>query len=429
MSINSTMYVGLSGMKANEHAMGVVGNNLANMNTIGFKASRATFADMLSQTLLGVAGPYQVGQGVGIVGTQRLNTQGAFLTTGVTSDLAIGGNGFFIVRDTSGGQSQQLYTRAGQFQLDADGYLTTLQGLRLQGYGVDANGTLSTRLGDLKIGDTTAPPKATGTIQLHLNLDAATAVAQGNFDPAAPQATASYSTTVTVYDSKGNAHQVDVYFVKTDQGKWEWHALASGDDIQGGTAGQATEIASGTLEFNEDGLLQSVTSNGGDVQFAGAAPQTLSFDFGSAIADGGDGSGTSGFGAPSAVNFLDQDGYAAGQLQTIDIDPDGTIRGTYSNGQVLTLGQVALANFTNPTDLDARGNNLFAATPDSGAPLVGAPGTGGLGTVHSGMLEQSNVDLTNEFATMIVAQRGYQAASRTIVTADQLLAETVNLKR
>jgi flagellar hook protein FlgE len=440
MSVNASLYVGMSGMKVNEHQINVVGNNLANMNTIGFKASRGTFSDLLSQTLVGSSGAYQVGLGSGVTGSQRLTTQGALLGTGVSTDVAIGGRGFFVVKpangEATGSADGMFYTRNGQFMVDEEGYLSTLDNYRIQGYMGLPDGTVSNRLGDLKLGGTTSPPQATTSLTMHVNLDANTEVVDqgptgysGTLDPNNPDEFAEFSTTMQVYDSLGKSHQIEIFFVKTDEGQWDWHAMAPAGDITPGTDGFQL-VASGSMSFNGDGQLQNVTKGPlPPVQFSGADAQDLTFDFGDPIDDGGDGSGSTGFGSASSVEFLEQDGYPAGNFQYMNIKENGTIEGTFSNGQVLALGQVALADFENPVDLQSVGSNMFASTPGSGDPRIGRAEAGGRGSVYGGALEQSNVDLANEFTAMIIAQRGYQAASRTIATADQMLQEAVNLKR
>lgn len=430
MSIFSSMYIGMSGMKVNEHAIGIVGDNIANMNTIGFKASRGQFEDLLNQTILGSAGASQVGQGATLAGVERLHLQGALLGTGVSTDLAIGGNGFFIVNGSTAGTTGNFYTRNGQFHMDKDGYLVNAHGFKLQGYLANQDSQLSPILTDLQVGNATLSPKSTEGIAMALNLDAETDIAANPFDPANPADSAGFSTAITVYDSLGKGHQLDVYFVKTAEGQWEWHALAEGGELDGGVAGTATEVASGTITFTTDGLLDTEAQAASNVTFVGASSQDLIFDFGEALTtDGGDGTGTSGFGSPSTVNFQKQDGYGAGSFQYMTIDAKGEIIGTFSNGEIRTLGQVALATFPSQTGLKSIGQNLFLATRASGEPTVGGPGTGGRGDLYAGSLEQSNVDLTNEFTQLIVSERGYQANSRIISTADQLLAEVIALKR
>lgn len=424
MSIFSSLYIGMSGMRTHESAIGVIGNNIANVNTIGFKGSRAVFADLLSANVLGTAGPSQAGQGAALAAVQRVVTQGAFLGTNITTDLAISGDGYFIADNAAG---DRVYTRNGQLQIDRDGFLTTIDNLRLQGYAANADGTFATGLSGLDVGDATAPPSPTGAIAMVANLDRGAAIQ--TFDPADPAATSSHTTTVTVYDSLGKAHQLDVYFTQTAPGQWTWTAMAPQGDLDGTTDTTPTVVASGSLTFDADGLLVSEAQTTSTVTFAGANPQDLLFDFGEELSTGGDGTGSTSYAAPSAISFVDQDGFGVGNLSFVEIGVDGVITGTFSNGQERPLAQLALARFGSPYELHAIGGNNFTQTLASGEPAIGSAGTGGRGEILSGALEQSNVDLTNEFTELILAQRGFQASSRIITTADEMLIEVVNLKR
>jgi len=421
MSIFSSLYIGMSGMRSHEGAIGVIGNNIANLNTIGFKASRAVFADLLSQSVLGTAGMSQQGLGAAVAAVQRMVGQGALLGTNVTTDIAVNGDGLFIVENPTG---DRLYTRNGQFQVDQEGYLTTVEGFRMQGYPASATGALATGLGALRIGDATAPPQVTTNVEMTVNLDSTTPVSALPFDPTDPAGTSSFSTTVTVSDSRGTAHSLEVYFTQSATGQWDWNAVAPLGELDGSTSTDPTIVASGTMTFNPDGTLASSSQGLSTVTFFNANAQDITFDFG---AVGGEGSTS--FGSASALSFVEQDGFGPGTLAFIEIEQDGDIMGTFSNGQERVLGQVALARFQAPAELNALGQNLFAETIGSGEPAIGQPGTGGRGALHAGALEQSNVDLTNEFTQLILAQRGFQASSRTITTADEMLIEAVNLKR
>ena len=239
------------------------------------------------------------------------------------------------------------------------------------------------------------------------------------------RSTSNFSTSVTAYDSLGRAHQVEIYFRRNAGGDWEWHALTDGGGLEGGTAGTPAEIASGTLSFGPDGALVASTQSS-NFQPAGAtAPQPLSFDFGTPGSTGG----VTQFAGTSAVSFLSQDGYAAGELTGVSIDRDGRIVGAFTNGQTRVLGQVAVADFDAADQLERLGGNLFGQMPLAGQPTIGPPGTGGRAQIAAGALEQSNVDLASEFVRMITAQRGFQASSKVITTADQLLGDLISLKR
>lgn len=427
MSLISSLYSGATGLAANSLELSVVGDNIANANTIGFKSGRAAFEDALAQSLIGGGG--QRGLGVQLQAVQKMMTQGALMGTGNATDLAIQGSGFFVVQGNANGREGMFYTRAGEFTVDNQGFLTTLGGLRLQGYAADPTGELGRSLGDLQVGGLSSPPHATSDVTIRANLQADAEIKAG-WDLDDPAGSSNFSTSVTIYDSLGKAHQSDVYFCRTADGEWEWHAVVDGSSVDGGTAGVNEEIASGTLSFDTDGKLVSQTQ-GSSFNPAGATGgQAITFSFGDPIDEGGTGlKGITGFAKPSAVSFLNQDGYDAGTFSSVAIESDGTIVGTFTNGQTRVLGQVAVADFQAPDQLERIGGNLLAATQGSGQPNVGVASTGGRGGVVSGALEQSNVDLAGEFVRMITAQRGFQANSKTLTTADQLLSDLIQIKR
>jgi flagellar hook protein FlgE len=431
MSLMSSMYTGVSGMETNSVDLTVIGDNIANANTIGFKAGRAAFEDALAQNLIGGGG--SVGWGARVQAVQRLITQGALTNTGLATDLAIQGGGFFMVRGNHAGMDGQYYTRAGQFTVNRDGDLVNLEGLAVQGYQADAAGNITGALGNLRIGDASSQPSATQNITMRGNLQESATPPALPFDPTSATtaaATSNFSSPVTIYDSLGAAHQTTVYFVRTAAG-WDWHALTDGGGITGGTAGTPVEIAAGDLTFDTAGAL--VTSNTTVNNFNpinAVNPQPVTFNFGDPTALGGTGlAGMTGNDSPSTNRFISQDGYAAGDLARIAIGTDGTVTGTFSNGQTRDLGQVALAQFEAADRLDRLGGNLFGASAAAGDLNIGRASTGGRGAINAGTLEQSNVDLATEFVRMIAAQRGFQANSKTITTADQLLSELIQLKR
>jgi flagellar hook protein FlgE len=425
MSLTSSLYIGMSGMRTNESAIGVIGNNIANINTIGFKGSRAVFADLLSKSVLGSAGASQAGQGAALAAVQRMVTQGALLGTNVTTDLAVQGEGYFIASNPNG---DRFFTRNGQLQMDNEGYLTTINGLRLQGYPANAQGVIQNGIGDLQVGRITSPPQATTSVDMVVNLGRDEEI-QPPFDPNDTPGTSSHTSTITVYDSLGGAHQLEVYYTQTAPGEWSWNAVTTQGALDGSDSTDPAIVASGNLVFDQNGNLVSETQNSAPIPFFGATPQDITFDFGDELANGGDGTGSTSYAGLSSNISENQDGFAVGSLLFVEVGTDGTITGTFSNGREQALAQLALARFQAPHELNAIGGNLFAETQRSGQPAIGAAGAGGRGDILSGALEQSNVDLTNEFTNLILAQRGFQAASRTITTADEMLAEVVNLKR
>jgi flagellar hook protein FlgE len=424
MSITKAMWTGVSGLSAEGQALGVVGDNVANSNTIGFKQSRAIFEDVLG----GAIGS-NLGGGVRMARSQQLFAQGSVVNTGQATDLALTGDGFFVVEGSMGGVTGQFFTRAGQFTQDAEGFLTTPSGLKLQGYVSDGNGGFSPTLDDIQIPSTPLPPKATTNIEAVANLDASEGIQ--TWDPNDPANTSSHAISTTVYDSLGVGHSVDVYFVNTGPGTWDYHAMVDGADV-GQAAGTSVEIASGSLAFTTDGYLQDHTPAASSADFVGATPgQTITFDFGTPISAGGTGKdGITQFDtAKSTTTSQSQDGYGSGELTGIQIGGDGVVNGVYSNGQQIPIAQLAVAKFSANDGLARAGRNVWMATRQSGEAAIAAAGTGGRASVVSGALEQSNVDIATQFVELIAHQRAFQANSKTITTADEMLQDLVNLKR
>ena len=429
MSITSSMYAGAAGLNAHSYAMGVISDNIANVNTVGFKGSRANFADILGGMVAGSA----TGAGSMIGSVQTMFAEGALLGTGNATDLAIRGDGFFVLSGTLDGVTSDYYTRAGQFQIDPDGFMVNQGGLRLQGYGLDAAGNLTTTPGDLQLDTGALPPTATSSAGLVANLDAGQAVDPTPFDITDPAATSDWSTSMTVYDSLGTPHQLSLFYKKTQDAptqQWDVHVAAAGSDVDPAVAQDYTEVGSGTLDFDVNGALASSSLASVDVPWAGAAPATIALDFGDPTATGGTGlAGITSYAGASAATAIEQDGSTTGEMADFQINDDGTIEARYSNGQSRSLGQIMTARFASDDGLTRRGDSLFAATGGSEAPVLGVPGTRGYGAISAGSLEGSNVDLAREFVTMIAVQRGFQSNSRTISTADEMLTEIVNLKR
>ncbi len=578
MGIMSSLFAGVSGLNANGTALSVIGNNIANMSTVGFKSSKASFADLISSSISGGSGAVQTGIGVALTSVEGNFSQGSLATSSNVLDMAIDGNGFFVVKDAQGGT---FYSRAGSFRLDKNNNVVDPSGFELQGFLADTNGTITGSIGNVALPSTTASPKATDQAFLAANLNSATAVtgvkgalvgsatsattsAAGNLSfninlngdgvqtvtvaagstgaalaaliqnavrgltPADPFLTAAYSgftasvnasgtftftsglagktdnsttgigtvviaangadtlaanlnmlagtsttgtdfaisnptgtsdfsTSMTVYDSLGNGHLLTTYFTNVGRNTWNYNVTANSNDVVTANYNAAnmdatlgiTRVGAGTLTFGTNGTLdrESVAlrfNNNTAAGAAGAVPGQLQVDFNGATAnqlitynfgtsvttEGGNGlDGTTQFGSQSAVVQLTQDGYAAGSLQAFSVDGNGIINGRFSNGQLRALAQVVLARFPDPLGLTRTGNNTFAQSGNSGQPVTGVPENAGLGKLKSNTLELSNVDLGESFIDMIAAQRGFQANSRVITTADEILQELVNLKR
>jgi flagellar hook protein FlgE len=430
MSILRTLNTGATGLTANGDALGVVGDNISNTNTIGFKRSRAVFQDLVANA--GKAEIFQVGAGARLANVEQMWQQGALLSTESPTDLALSGEGFFVVQGNASGVDGTFYTRAGQFHIDNRGYMVNTDNLRLQGYLADDTGTITGALGDIRIGPTALPATASQDVSLAVNLDSNAQPIAGGFDPANPALTSNFSTSTTIYDSLGNGHQVTTYFNRTNTNSWDWHAMVDGGEIVGGTAGTPYEGANGSLTFDTNGALDTDVQNASSWDFNGAtAAQTINFDFGTSITgDGGTGlDGTTNFAAPSTTNGITQNGFAAGSVNGVSINETGVIVGVFSNGQRRVLGQVAVAAFRSQDGLSRAGQSLWVRTEESGEALIGSAGTAGRGSISAGTLEQSNVDVGREFVDLIAYQRGFQASSKVVQTADELYGELVNLRR
>jgi flagellar hook protein FlgE len=440
------MYSGVSGLRAEGEAHGVVGDNIANVNTTGFKAQRALFEDVLGHSILAGTSSSMPGSGVKVGSIQQMFTQGTLQNTGVSTDVALNGDGFFDVKGTVDGLSSDFYTRAGTFKIDQNGALTNPAGLKVQGYKANGDGTFAASISDVMAPTAALPARATEKIEVTANRDSAAtanntaaivgppAVAANPWDPQNPANTANFSTTMTVYDSLGNGHTADVYFRQSDTvaNSWDYHVLTAGADVTGGTAGQNSEIGSGTLAFTTNGALNTFTETVPvTVDFVGAtAGQTIALDFGTSIGAGGTGlDGTTQFAGSSNVSSQNQDGYASGDFSGVSIDGTGVVQGLYTNGQKIDMAQLAVAKFRSNDGLGRAGQNLWIATRDSGTAAMGTAGSGGRGATSAGALEGSNVDLAEEFVGLIQHQRSFSANSKTITTADEMLQELINIKR
>jgi len=410
--------------------MSVVSDNIANVNTIGYKRGRANFADVLG----GQIGGNRAGAGSTIGGIQLSHTQGSLLGTGNTTDLAVRGEGFFLVNGTIDGVRADYYTRDGSFQIDKDGFVVNGDNLRVQGFPSDGNGGTLNSVGDLRLDLNSISPQPTNEVNIVANLDAERELGvSAPFDITDPNGTSDFSTSMTVYDSLGTGHQLEVYFQKsadTPVDQWNYHVVVPGDEVTPAAATAFTELGQGTMTFNSDGSMNTYDLTSVTAPWAGANSETVTLNFGTGTGAGGTGvDGVTNYALESATTFLSQDGFGSGDLAGLNIDETGTMLGLFSNGQQRVLGQVALARFSNNDGLERRGGGLFAATRESGSPVVGQGSSGGRGSIASGNLEASNVDLAQQFVEMIQLQRGFQSNSRSITTADEMLNEVLSIKR
>ena len=405
---------GLSGLTASASNLDVIGNNIANAGTIGFKSGSVQFADVFTGT--------QIGLGAKVSSVSQNFNAGAVQVSAKALDVAIvEGDGFFRMTSPGG---EIAYSRNGQFNKDKDGFIVNASGLQLTGHKVDAAGVVGVGLEALQLPSTAMLPKATGEIVSQFNLDARGAIPAAAFD-ANNSTTYNYSNSVKVYDSLGTPHELATFFVKTPSvapstsSPWDVYATADGVAVQGPAASSKV----GQLTFDTYGKLLT-PANGtmalSGIDFAnGSAPMAINVAV----------TGTTQFGSASDVKQLDQNGYASGTLAGFSIGKDGVLTGKYSNEQSKALGQIVLSSFVNPAGLQSKGDNVWTETAASGQSLTGSPGTGTrLGALASGSLEASNVDLTSELVNLIIAQRTYQANAQTVKTQDQVVQTLMNMR-
>ncbi|ROR34909.1 flagellar hook protein FlgE [Inmirania thermothiophila] len=418
--------IALTGLNAASAELSVIGNNIANAGTTGFKQSRPEFADIFAVSNLGTTAS-GIGQGVRLSGVAQQFTQGNITFTDNPLDLAISGEGFFRLSDNGA----ITYTRAGAFRLDNRGFVVNGQGQRLTAFQADSAGNITGALGDLQISTANIPPQATSQLDALLNLDAnatvfgAGAPAFNHNDPT----TFNHATSTTVYDTLGNPLLATMYFRKVGANSWQMHTWVTqpdGTEVElvpaGGSPGSPA-----TLTFDNTGRLTATSPAGSLALSVDYDPATLTtggapLDMDIVL------SGTTQFGADFAVSSLSQDGFATGRLTSIDIEDNGIVFARFSNGQSSVLGQVALATFANPQGLRPVGDTAWAESFASGPPLVAAPGSGTLGLIQSGALEESNVEISEQLVRLITAQRNFQANAQVVTTADQVTQAILNIR-
>ncbi|MBF0294045.1 MAG: flagellar hook protein FlgE [Magnetococcales bacterium] len=487
MSIMQAMFAGSSALINFGEAMTVIGNNLANANTTAFKGSTSSFEDVLIQSVGSSRSgkENQVGTGVGLAAVQQNMAQGGFISTSNVTDVSIDGKGFFMVKDpaltskldVSGRPMDTFYTRAGSFKRDLKGDLINPSGQVLQGWELDIDGLQvsggTKAINMSKFTNTDPMPTSKAVVGVNLDSNTVAKAATVTYSPTDPS-TYDFSTSLRVIDSKGKGHNVEIQFRKLttavagDDNTWAWHAVT--DEAGDGTLKAIDQTAAnvkaaptgagytaGILKFNTMGKLYSEGSTPLKFSFAGAEPQEILFDFGDAINTLADstndfskktleltyGTGTAtaesanNTGAAGSIQMasgfatlqLSQNGYASGFLDKLSVNADGEIAGSYTNGQVKKLFQIALVDFNDEGALEQVGSNLYKETVASGLPRVGVPQSGRLGGIVSNSLEQSNVDMSAEFVRMITTQRGFQANSRIVSVSDGMLEELISLKR
>jgi flagellar hook protein FlgE len=415
----SSFSIALSGLTADSSALDVVGNNLANLNTTGYKDSTVSFYDLLQQSVAG--GSTQIGGGVSAPQTERLFTQGSIQATGGNFDAAIDGNGFFVVQNPAGAT---LYTRAGNFQLNAQGNLITATGQMVQGWSA-LNGVVNTSgpTGNITIpSNALQTPSATQNMALSVNLNAAGVVGQ-------PSGT--FSTSIQVVDSLGTTHDLTVNFTEASPGNWNYEVDIPGADLTSGTAGTPSSVATGSITFDANGNLTSPLAPAQiplSITGLSDGANDLNINWNLATENGVGTPLVTQYAATSAVSASIQDGVPASQVTSVSIANGGAITAQFSDGNQVVVGQLALASVSNPDSLIAVGQNNFEVGADTATPVIGVPGTGTLGAVEGGSLEASTVDIATEFTNLIVYQNSYEANSKVISTLDQMTQNLLNLQ-
>lgn len=402
-----SMYSGISGMKNFQTKLDVIGNNIANVNTYGFKKGRVTFKDTMNQMVSGASAsqdnrggknPIQVGLGSTLATIDTIHTQSSLQTTGRSLDLAISGDGYFIVNQGDA----QFYTRAGNFYLDDNGSLVNGDGYKVQAFTLNEDGTTSNQFGDVAVNvNAVLPPVTTDKISISGNL------ASNSVNNGTP-----FTQQVQVIDNTGQAHRIDVHFAKTGDNQWGVYVNKPVKNEDG-----TTDTPTTTITYNTETKKFGPVTLSTPIDIEGIDPITVQLDFNQLTQEAG-----------STSALVNPNGNTEGALESFNIGSSGEINGVYSNGLVRTLGVLALAKFSNSSGLTKAGGNLFQESINSGVANINVAGEG-RGSIAAGTLEMSNVDLSEEFTEMISAQRGFQANTRIITTSDEILQELVNLKR
>ncbi|MBV8976839.1 MAG: flagellar hook protein FlgE [Alphaproteobacteria bacterium] len=447
MSLYDALMIGVSGLDANSRAMSVFSSNIANVNTVGYKTSQSDF-----ETMLGSANGGNQGLATGVMAKAEANIaqQGAAFATQSPTDLAINGNGFFCVNTSATGVGQSLYTRAGSFAPDANGFLKNSAGLYLMGYPVGPTGASTSTLQPVTTSGLGGKGQATANMSIQANLDAsstaATGYSLGDMEDGTP---AQFQSTINVYDSQGGTQPLQVSYIKTGPNTWNYEVSYEGDSNNlSPTSGNPNNInkqtdpnpiSSGVITFDSNGNLQDVWPTGvandpksgtfslsipWNPATSGLQPQTISFDMGTVGAS----NGTSQFASASVLNGSHVDGAVFGNVTGVTVAADGTVNAQYSNGLTQPVFRIPLATFANPDGLSLVAGNAYAQSAGSGSPLVNAAGTGASGTIQGNALEGSTVDLATEFTSMITTQQAYSASARVVSTASQMLDELMQMQ-
>lgn len=434
MSLYGALMSGVAGLDANSNALGIASANIANVNTVAYKAGQNQFSTLLAST----AGSGDISSaGVISHSVQNVTQQGLLSSTASPTDLAISGNGFFVVSQKADDATAQLYTRAGDFHPDANGDLRNGSGNYLLGWPLDANGNIPTdrnAMTSINVNNLSGKAEATTTMNLQANLQASTAAVSSYTpgDMAAGNVTPSFQRTMSVYDSQGGSQPLQVSYVKTGANTWAYEVSYQGDSAN---LTGANPIATGTMQFNSDGTLATADTSAAtptgsinvtipwDSTTSGLAPQTISLNMGTV----GSSDGLTQYDSPSTLVSSSVDGALFGSLSGMKIDSDGYVTAQFSNGLSQKIFKLPVATFTNPDGLNAVSGNAYSVSPDSGTAILGEANTGGVGSIQANALEGSTVDLANEFTNLITTQRAYSASARIVTTASEMLDQLLQM--
>lgn len=426
MGILRSFTIGVSGLNASGQGMGVIGDNIANAGTNGFKSSRAEFQDVLAVSLKGIEGGDQFGAGTKLGHIKPIMTQGDITRTESVTDLALSGDGMFTI-DSPAGRS---FTRDGSFHFDKEGQLTTMDGYKVLGFQADESGKMLNKIDAIKLGNTTIAAKGSKEVAMSMNLDSR--MNKTEFKIENPEKTSNFSNSMTIYDNIGTARTVTAYYNKTDNNTWEYHIAADGKDVEDGKPDTMYEMASGSLLFNDKGQLEEEKEGKNSFNFnkGAAKDQKITFNWGQSLKEGGTGlDASTQYGSDSAIARHTQDGSSAATLTSLSFNDKGILTANYNNGETRDIAQIAVAKFENNEGLFKIGKNLFKESKSSGQAALGKPSESGRGEVLSKSVELSNVDIANEFVNLMTAQRNFQANAKTLTTADQMLQEVLQIKR
>ena len=430
MSLTNALFSSVSGLETASTQISVIGDNIANASTPGFKEKRAEFSAVLGQSITAGSGFAQIGAGVLTNDIGTIFTQGVFETTQRPTDLGISGRGFFVLEGGFG----RSYTRSGIFGFDSNGFLVDPNNNRLQGYGIDPETNQSNGvLGDIQVNLPLSPPQLTSEIELAMNLDAsAEVVPSPGFDTADALGTSSAREVITIFDSIGSPRQATGFFTKTASNTWDFNIALANDDAHPSTRTGDDFVVqgTGTLTFDPDGTLAAQSASAFTFDFdttnGNEQNQAVTFSMGP-TGSSTDGVPSTQFNQQAVTNFVSQDGFAPGTLAALEFDDDGKLNGVFTNGVTSSLAQVALANFGNVEGLSEIGRSQVIESVESGPPVLAPANSGNLGSIRSSSLEKSNVDLAQQFVNLIVSQRAFQANTRTVSVANELLANLVSL--